>query len=316
MATTEELQARVRAEYPAYAYLLAIPEVAALLLEAVDPDRGFSPQEFTAKLQATEWYRTHGEVSRQWDAFVNADPASAQRQIDARMSEIRNLIGEMGVPIGENELPWLADWSLRFGIAPGSTEMQDMLAGAFDRPGAREAAGGGSFGAALTEIRRMGREEYLVPVSETDAYNWARLVTSGDLSIESVRNAMRDLAKGKFSHLSDLIDQGVAPGTYFAPYRQMIAQELEIGSEQVDLTDARWADILSYAPTTGVKPTRTDAGIAGVRSSFGAGGLRSMTLAEAQQFVRRTPEWDRTSRARSMAAGLGTELLRTFGGIA
>jgi len=125
MATTEELEAQVKAQYPAYVYLLEEPELRQLLLDAVNPDIGFSPEEFTAKFQASEWYRTHSDTERQWDALLAADPASANRQSQERLADMRNMAAQVGVTIDPTTEAYLVDLSLRFGWT--DTEIRNRL---------------------------------------------------------------------------------------------------------------------------------------------------------------------------------------------
>ncbi len=320
MPTTAELEQQVRTQYPAYAYLLTIPELRQLLLDAVNPDIGFSAQEFEARFQATAWYRSHSDSSRQWDAFLNADPASAEQQIRQRAAEISELVGSLGAAFPHEYVRHVADTAIRYGL--NDAELRDYVM-QFVPTTAPTTTPSGSLGTTYQEVRRLARSEWLVPMSDQDAWQWTRWIAEGNTTIEGYRATLADAARARFSHLSDQIDQGIPPSAYFAPYRQMIADELEINSEAVDLMDARWADILSYSdpstPGPSVTGMRQEGEAPGERHNPQrrvAGGVRAMTMSEAQRFVRTQPEWERTSRARGMAAGLGNELLRTFGALA
>ena len=290
MATTEELEAKVRAEWPQFTYLLSEPELRTLLLDAVDPDKGFSADEFQARFQATNWYRTHSDATRSWEALSNADPASAERQLQQLTTDMQQIGAEIGLPSGTNyrHFAW---FSLQGGLS--ATEQRRLLAGQVRLT--EPDAPAGDMGQTMDEIRRMARSEFLVPLSEQDVLTWAKTVVMGDMTMDSVKANLAGLSKGRFGHLSSQIDQGLTPGAYFAPYRQLIADEMEVGSDAVDLLDPQYADILSKADGDKV---------------------RAMTLSEAQKYVRTKPEWEKTSRAKGMAAQLGNELLRTFGALA
>ena len=294
-----DLEAQVRQRYPAFVYLLDEPELRQLLLDAIDPNKGFSPEEFQARFEATNWYRTHGDSQRQWEALLNADPETARRQVQQRWAEIRDTAGELGVQFDAEGFQYLADLSIRYGFTQAEIRDRLIAAGTSETPpdpaGQGTGTTPGDLGAVYNEIRRLANSEYLVGIANEDAWRWARRIAGGELTLEGVKVALGDVARGRFSHLKDQIDQGIAPGTYFAPYKQLIAQELEVSAEAVNLLDPKWYDVLSKADGNQV---------------------RAMTMAEAQQHVRKQPEWERTSRARGMSAQLGNELLRTFGALA
>jgi hypothetical protein len=316
MATSEELEAKIRQQYPSYVYLLDQPELKQLLLDAVDPDKGFSAEEFQAKFQATNWYRTHGDTQRQWEALLGSDPASAERQIQQKTAEITDLVAGMGLPGNWNNAftRQIADTALRMGLT--AAELRDYVI-QFVPTTAPGATPTGDMGATYNEVRRLARSEYLVPLSDQDAWQWTMWIANGSTTLDGYKASLGDAAKGRFPHLADLLEQGIPPGQYFAPYRQMIAQELEIGSDAVDLMDPKWADILSTPEMREKGPKGGSGG--GIQAQVAArphGGTRTMTLSEAQSYVRSKSEWQSTSRAREMAAGLGSELLRTFGALA
>lgn len=295
MATPAELEAEVRRRYPQYAFLLNNKELRAILLDAVDPSKGFSAQEFEARIQNTAWWKKNGDAFRRWQALVNTNPGEAKRQIEARAAELRDLLGQVGgSSLSAAQMAFMADWTLRYGIQTGSAEMREMIAALIPST-PKAGTPSGSFQATMQEIMRMAKEDYLVPMTAEAAWKWARDVTAGNRSMEGVRVHLANTAKGRFAHLATEIDAGITPGMIFAPYRQMIAQELEVAPQTVDLMDPKWTKVLSH--TDGKQ-------------------VRAMTLAEAQRHVRSQPEWKRTARAQQMAAGFGDQLLRTFGALA
>lgn len=294
MATTAELEAQIRQQWPSYVYLLEVPELKQLLLDAVNPDIGFSPEEFQAKFQATDWYRTHGDTQRQWEALVGSDPATAERQIAAKTSQITDLIKQLGLP-GDWPHAWnrqVAQYALTLGL--NDSELRDYLIqwGPQDAPTSTPT---GDMGATYNEVRRLARQDYLVPLSDQDAWQWVKWITSGDTNMEGFKAALGDAAKGRFSHLTGILEQGITPGQYFAPYRSLVAQEMDLPSDAVDLMDPKWGDMLSKADGDKVRP---------------------MTLGEAQKFIRSKDEWKSTSTAKQMGAQMANQLLSTFGAIA
>lgn len=293
MATEQDLRQQVMTQYPQYAYLLGIKEIAPLLLDAVNPDKGFSPQEFAARLYSTEWWRTHADSVRQWEALTNFDPSTAMRQVASRQAEITDATRQLGLNLTAAQTKSLAEHTLRFGLSPTSAEMRNAYADLFgDYRGG--GAPVGSFGEAYNAVRQLAKGDYLVDIADQDAWDWARRIVAGDTTLDSARVAFAALARGKYAHLASQIDQGVAPGQFFAPYRQAIASEMETSADAVDLMDAKWRDVLSVADEKGVRP---------------------MTISEATRYARSKKEWEYTSKGTALGAEMRDQLLRTFGAI-
>jgi hypothetical protein len=292
MATAAELEAKVRQQYPQFAFLLNNPELRKILLDAVDPSKGFSAQEFEARIQQTNWWKSNGDSFRSWEALVNTNPGEAKRQVAGRVAEITDLIGQLGgVSLTASQRSYVADFTLRYGIQSGSAEMREMIAALIPTgPAAKTPLG--TFQATLAEVKRLAKHDYLVPVSDEQAWKWARDLTAGNLSMEGLAAHFGNIAKGRFSHMADEIDQGITPGMMFDPYRQMMATELEVPPESIDLMEAKWSEVLSHND---------------------AGKIRAMTMGEANKFVRSQAEWAETTRAKQMGAEMASSLLRTFG---
>lgn len=292
--TPEEARAEVLERFPAYAFLLSVPEIAEILLAAVDPNAGYSPQEFAARLYNTEWWKKHGATAREWFALQGTDPGTADRQINARVAEIEDIVRPMGLNLSRDALADLAETSLAYGLGASSAEMRNAYANLIGdyAPGSGVI---GTFGDAVTEIKRMANQDYLVGIADTDAWNYARRLMSGDLTIEGVEQALRAEAQRRFASVGLDLSSGVTPGQYFAPHRNLIAQELETSAEAIDLLDPRFREVLSHHDGSKVRP---------------------MSLNETMLMIRSTPEWASTSRASSMGADMASTLLKTFGEIA
>lgn len=293
-----DLVREVFERYPSYAYLLSDPEVGPLLLQAVDPNGGFDPETFAARLQATNWYRTTAPITRTWDARRQQDPAATNAEIQARMYEIDDFVKQSGFTLSFQQVANLAEQTLRFGIAVGSSQFRDSLS--LLVPEYREGPTGtsivnvgGTFGQTYSQIRQMAAD-YLVPLSDRDAWNMARQVFAGDLDPQGIAATFAGQASARFGgSVADAIDRGLTPGQFFAPTRAAIASELDMNAEQIDLMDPRWSSILGV--------------------DDGKGGTRPMTLTEAQRYARSQPEWQRTQRANDEASALARSLVESFG---
>lgn len=142
-------------------------------------------------------------------------------------------------------------------------------------------------------IKAMGAN-YLMPVSDETAMNMALQQVRGELDEAGIQAMFTQQAKGQFSWMSDLIDQGITPSSYFAPSKEYLAETLEMNVDDIDLINSpRWRDMMIVNEN---------------------GQTRSATLSELGRSARQTKEWRQTESARSTAQQLVSRLARTFQG--
>lgn len=282
---SEDIVARILRDYPSFAFLLNDPEIGPLLIAAVDPNVGFDAATFQAKLMQTNWWKTTSAPQRQWVTLLNTDPASANQQRLARFAEMRNYATSLGLQVSDQKLWDVTEISLHNGLAVNAPQIRDMLS--WYSP---EGAPG-----MLPDLRGMASRDYLVPLTDGDLGWWSREIAAGRQTADTYKTMLSTLAAGRFPHLKGMIDQGVTPGQFFAPYRNAIANELELGSgDQVDiLSDPRWSQV------TGV--------------SGQDGNVRPMTMAEAIKLARSQDEWKQTRNGQALGGQMTMTLLKTFG---
>lgn len=282
----DDLSTKVLTDYPMLAFLLNDPEIGPLLLQAVDPNQGFDAATLQMKIMQTNWWKTSSASVRQWETLVNTDPETAQRRRDAQRADLLAQASQLGVNIDSGKLAGLVEQSLQLGLAAGSGQMRELIAGATSMPIA-----------SVPSLRGIANGEYLVPASDGDLGWWAHEIAAGHQSEMTYRNWLTTMAIGRFPQIKTAIEQGITPGQYFAPYRQTIAQQLELGSaDQVDLVnDPRWSKVMGVAQTDGTQ--------------------RPMTLSEATVYARQQPEWSNTAVSRQQGADLTSQLLKEFGAL-
>lgn len=293
---SDDLARTIFDRYPAYAYLLAIPEVRDLLIQAVTPGTEFSPDAFAAALYATNWWRSTQASVREWDARIGQDPASAAGDVRGRVAEIRDIAGQAGLALSTQQAEQFAEQTLRFGISTSSAEFRDGLAlliPGFDQAGGQAPAG--QFGVYYAQVKKLARD-YLMPLSDRDAWSLAKQAFSGDLSLDGLAVTWAQQASGRNPALQAAIESGLTPAQWLSPLRNAVAAELEVSADDVDPMDPQWSALLGV--------------------DDGKGGTRAMTFSEAQTFARKRPEWQKTRRANDEASSLAKELLETFGKIA
>jgi hypothetical protein len=155
--------------------------------------------------------------------------------------------------------------------------------------------GKGEAGAAKNEVENLIRGEWFAPVD----LNWlARSgidIVSGQDSLESMNARLASQAWHWYPHLRQQITEGQTMAQIFNPYRQVIADELELGSaENVSMNNTKWSQLAQWRdPKTGE--------------------MRLPTMSEVQTLARSQPEWWKTSGGKQADAQGTKTLLQIFG---
>lgn len=285
LSADEEKQLRIR--YGDAAYLLDNPEVRPLLVESIRTQPPWSAAELSARISATNWYRTTAAATRLWDDDMVRDPAQAKWRWDQRTVQIANMANQMGLEFSDGDAQWLAGRVLREGW---SDEQLNRWFGQLVRQRGRVASG--SLTQTQTDLKGMARN-YMTQMSDKDALDFASRIMEGSLSVEGVQSMLRDQAKNRFSWLSSQIDSGLTPMDLFQSTRNAVAQTLEIDPEQIDLNDQKWSALTSPVMENGQ--------------------TRSMSFYEAQQWARNRAEWRLTNGANREASDLTLNLMKVMG---
>jgi hypothetical protein len=115
-----DFKARVLAEIPQAAAFLQIPDLVPILQDRLD--NKISDQEFAARVQQTDWYRTTPTKTRAWMGLYAIDPATADRQVEEQATMFKSKLGEYALTMADVTLQ---QWSRK--ILSGEVE-----GGAFD----------------------------------------------------------------------------------------------------------------------------------------------------------------------------------------
>jgi hypothetical protein len=104
------------------------------------------------------------------------------------------------------------------------------------------------------------------------------------------------MAKQRYGHLSELIDQGVTLEDLASNYRQSAAKLLEIDPNQIDMSQGDYEVALSFGEE---------------------GKKRAMTTGEWERLLRTDARygWEKTENAKSEARSLASNIAEAFGRI-
>lgn len=283
--TDDELTAFIQQTYGHVAALLDIPELRNLLFDAAR--NKWDEARLQGALSQTDWWRTNSATAREWDILIRTDPAEADRRRELRRQEVRQLASTLGVALGDEGVERIMDSSLRFGWTGNILERAVRAEFRFD-----PAVKGGIAGVTLDGLKTMARQ-WGIPLSDQTLQQWVEQIVRGDTQAESFELYLKEQAKSRWPGLTGAIDQGISPGQYFAPYREVAAQELGINPALVDIADPKWSRAVETNPQTG-----------GV-----------MTLYEWMQELRANPVygWKFGPRAKEAAFEMADKLQRALG---
>lgn len=245
-----------------------------------------SPAAFQARLESTDWWKTHDKDARLWQT-VKADPQTYKDAIKKNGDFIRGMAGSMGINLTEDQITNLADQQGMFNWDPKLLQQNVVNMAQYDPKQ------GGLIGAEVGKIKALSKS-YLLPISDTDAFNYAKQIEMGTLDEGSLTGNFRQMAKSSFPSLADIIDKGGIPAQAMAPQINTAAQLLEVDPSTIDLTDQKYNGIMSFADPVN-------------------GKIRPMTMDETSQFVKKKDEYWNTANANNDVASLVTSLGKTFG---
>jgi hypothetical protein len=144
------------------------------------------------------------------------------------------------------------------------------------------------------EIKRLASRQ-LLTVSDATADEWARKIASNEMTEDGVASLLQSQAAMQYGWAADKIGQGINVRDMLLPTRDLLAGELEMPPETLDLMDARWLGMLQTADDK-------------------TGTTRAATASEVTMRARQQPEWSNTRAAAATAATVAQSISKMFGG--
>jgi len=271
-----------RQKYGYLAGFLNHPEVGPILRKAAT--EGWGELELYGAISKTSFWKNNSAAQRTWWQLQNEDPAEARRQVAQTQATIKNRAETLGVNVNTGALAAAA-------TANGWTDAQTIDSILQQVNWATLEAG--DLTAMRDDVLALG-SDYLVGVSQQTAQNYAAKIASGEMSMEGVRSAMQKQAKARFGWMADQLDQGMTVKDYFAPIKDVIARELGVAHEEVDLMDSKYLKMVE-------------------RKDEKTGELRAATLDEAMLTARRDPRFAKSQKAEEMSTNLAGMVTEIFG---
>jgi len=285
----DSVDQQIREQFPSMAWLLSDPEIGKLLRDAVNPDIGFSPQAFEAKVKGTTWYRTRNQAQRDWDILRHTDRRTAQQRLAQYTESVRRTAFKMGVNITPAELKWISAAGIQNGWDPAGNE---IMAGMTKLSSKHPMAGAIQTGS--NRAIAISQGEYFIPMSKKDADRWGMWIAQGMKTEQDLAEALKKHAISKFPYLKEQIMAGETPNSIFAPHKQAIAATLDLSPGEVNLMNGKWSKVLSTYDGN-------------------LGRTRPMTVYEAEVLARQDERYWDTKGGKEQQASTANRLLSVFG---
>ena len=283
--TPEQARDRAKEIYGYLGWYVDHPEVGPIIVSAAM--NGWDAAQLQGALSQTTWWRTTAESARMWDALKASDPAQAmQRAAETKLS-LQVAAGKLGFPVPEDRLNQMSEDANRLGW---SKEQLDLALAAELKwqPGQMTV---GTLGNTMTQVHQIA-SEHMVPVNDQQAWEWARRIAAGAADLSSVTTQMQQLAIARFPQIADQINQGITPGQFFTPYRNLIGQLLDRSPDDIDLMSERWSPVVAMGSDSDLRP---------------------MTFGEATRFARTDPSWQRSPDGARVMGQYADTLSALFG---
>lgn len=279
----------VAAEFGWAAAFLEDPELGPLLREAADPAKRWTREKLRTEIMKTQWWKDSDGAQRAWAAVVAQGDQEANRQINAKADEVREIAAQLGGMLTDEQLTEVASNVLRFGFTTQQTMRMvanELLRGSDPEQILRTGITGQS-------VRQIARQMGL-PMSSEALDEWSRKIATGTALLTDFENYARRQARSLYPSLEAEIDRGLSVESVADPFRQYAANLLGIAPSSIDFTDPKWNVALNYGDEK---------------------GRRAMTLFEWGDMLRKDERygWQYTDDAINRAYDVTSAIARAFG---
>jgi hypothetical protein len=258
-------------------------------------DRTKYPQLFTLLKKAhDEKYYTTPEGQQRFLAELEAVDYYKELAVSGKVRDIKAVVGDLGFE--STDFGRFVNQAINFGWS-GDRLKQETYKEVFRRNP------DGTYANPTAVTRTTKGADYLSVGNIAKAYfNTAsdagiESVLTGSITNEDFARQQREIAKTRYGHLSNLIDQGVTLEDLSASYKSAAAKLLELDLNTIDMSEAQYEVALAYGGENGQK--------------------RTMTTGEWERLLRTDSRygWEKTENAKDEARSLATTIAQAFGRI-
>ena len=274
-----------------YGWSLAVlnsdPELKDLFKQAVAET--WSQQKFIAKLQDTNWYKTHGEAWRQNEVLREADPATYKQRSASATAHVVQQARAYGVTLTAAQAATMAGDYMGFGW--NEDQLRQHLA-SYASYSSTSSPLSGEVGAAMLKYKRIAAD-YGITLDNATLSKWAQSTVRGTVDESAVTKWAIDHAKSAYPALQKRIDAGETIASIADPFKQAYAKVLEVNPNAINLDDRLIKQALQGKDAKGEPAVQS--------------------LWQFEDTLRNDSRWSKTQNARDSAAATAHGVLQSFG---
>lgn len=279
-------QAELASRYGlAMAVINSHPDLKRIFSKAVA--QTWTPERFVAELRNTGWYKKHGESWRNAVIQKNSDPATYKANVDQVRTRVSMMASELGAVATASTLAKMAENAYMFGW--DDNQLRQNLASYVKYTDGRMIGQAGQW---EQELRARASEQG-VRLSDDWVRNQVKLSVGGQKTFEDALRRVDEMAASAFPHLADRLRSGETLSDIADPYKQTMAQLLELNPESINLRDPMLRGALA----------KKDA----------KGQTVMTTLYDFEQEVRNDKRWLKTNNAQDAAMATTNRVLKDMG---
>jgi hypothetical protein len=225
------------------------PELKKLFQRAVA--QTYTQERFTAELRSTKWYQNHSETWRNAQMLKAADPTTYKTNVSQVKTRLTMLAASLGAVITDAQLTQMAETAYQFGW--DDNQIQQNLATYVKFTDGRMIGQAGQWEQELREhAQRQG-------VNVSDEWLQWRVtnIASGKQTLEDAKSGLDQYAISAFPHLAERLRAGETVQEIADPYRQTMAQLLELNPESITMKDPTLRGALAAKDDKGQPVLRT-----------------------------------------------------------
>lgn len=263
----------------------SIPELKKLFDLAIKET--WTDGKFQAELRETKWWQSTSETARQAQLMEKTDPATWQATKEATLLQVRMIAAEIGAAVPEKQIAKMADTIMRTGM------QEDAIRYALgDYVTFTKTTPGGEAGMHVYTMKQYA-SQYGVELDDQTLRNQAARVVKKIATTEDFQKEVREQAKSAFPGWAAQIDAGITMEDIASPYRNMMANELELPVSTIDMNDTVIRSALN--------------GLNGEGQPVG------MTLTDFQSSLKNDPRWRKTQKSQDEVMAVGSQVLKDMG---
>lgn len=280
--------ATILSDFAAFAPLFqAIPELSEKLLEA--SANNWSPDQFTAALMGTNWWKSTSENARNWQIRQLTDPATASQDQSIMGNKITLLATGMGIPLSHGQVTMLTEAALAQGWSDQQLQQQVV-----QQANEKQMRAG-----AIQDTRMQLNNtaaQYGLNLSDDSSFKWAKQIEEGGMDQKSFESYAAGQAAASHPYWSKQLNEGITLRQLADPYIQSASQLLGVSADSIDLSQSKWGNALIQRDKNGQVT-----------------GPMSQLQWEQKLMTDPSYGWQQTDNARQAAFQMVDQLQKSFG---